>query len=61
MNYGIHGEPLKLLWETRNPETVLSRDVLQMSKVAKLVLLRHLFALAATLRARRISYTKMLG
>jgi hypothetical protein len=42
-------------------ETVLARDVLQMSKVAKPVLLRHLFALAATLPAQHISYTKMLG
>jgi predicted AAA+ superfamily ATPase len=42
-------------------ETVLARDVLQMSKVAKPVLLRHLFALAATLPAQRVSYTKMLG
>lgn len=42
-------------------ETVLARDVLQMSKVAKPVLLRHLFALAATLPAQCISYTKMLG
>ena len=32
-----------------------------MSKVAKPVLLRHLFALAATLPAQCISYTKMLG
>jgi predicted AAA+ superfamily ATPase len=42
-------------------ETVLARDVLQMSRVAKPVLLRHLFALAATLPAQYISYTKMLG
>lgn len=42
-------------------ETVLARDVLQMSKVAKPVLLRHLFALAATLPAQCTSYTKMLG
>jgi hypothetical protein len=42
-------------------ETVLARDVLQMSKIAKPVLLRHLFALAATLPAQCISYTKMLG
>jgi predicted AAA+ superfamily ATPase len=42
-------------------ETVLARDVLQMSKVAKPVLLRHLFALAAALPAQYISYTKMLG
>ena len=42
-------------------ETVLARDVLQMSKIAKPVLLRHLFALAATLPAQFMSYTKMLG
>jgi uncharacterized protein len=42
-------------------ETVLARDVLQMSKVAKPVLLRHLFVLAATLPAQVVSYTKMLG
>lgn len=42
-------------------ETVLARDVMQMSKVAKPVLLRHLFALAATLPAQFVSYTKMLG
>ena len=40
---------------------MLARDVLQMSKVAKPVLLRHLFALAATLPAQCVSYTKMLG
>lgn len=42
-------------------ETVLARDVLQMSKVAKPVLLRHLFGLAAVLPAQSVSYTKMLG
>ena len=42
-------------------EAVLARDVLQMSKIAKPVLLRHLFALAATLPAQCVSYTKMLG
>jgi uncharacterized protein len=42
-------------------ETVLARDVLQMSKVTKPVLLRHLFVLAATLPAQVVSYTKMLG
>ena len=42
-------------------ETVLARDVLQMSKVAKPALLRHLFALAATLPAQIVSYNKMLG
>ena len=42
-------------------ETVLARDVIQMSRIAKPVLLRHLFALAATLPAQFVSYTKMLG
>jgi predicted AAA+ superfamily ATPase len=42
-------------------ETVLARDVLQMSRIAKPALLRHLFALAATLPAQTVSYTKMLG
>jgi uncharacterized protein len=42
-------------------ETVLARDVLQMAKVTKPALLRHLFALAATLPAQSVSYTKMLG
>ena len=42
-------------------ETVLARDVLQMSRIAKPALLRHLFALAATLPAQCVSYTKMLG
>ena len=42
-------------------ETVLARDVLQMSRIAKPVLLRHLFALATTLPAQSVSYTKMLG
>lgn len=42
-------------------ETVVARDVLQMSKVAKPALLRHLFALAATLPAQIVSYNKMLG
>jgi len=42
-------------------ETVLARDVLQMSRIAKPVLLRHLFALAATLPSQTVSYTKMLG
>ncbi|MBV5340515.1 MAG: hypothetical protein J0665_13335 [Deltaproteobacteria bacterium] len=32
-----------------------------MSKVAKSVLLRHLIAMAATLPAQSVSYTKMLG
>jgi predicted AAA+ superfamily ATPase len=42
-------------------ETVLARDVIQMSKIAKPILLRHLFALATTLPAQCVSYTKMLG
>lgn len=42
-------------------ETVLARDVLQMSKIAKPALLRHLFALAAVYPAQFLSYTKMLG
>lgn len=42
-------------------ETVLARDVLQMSRVAKPALLRHLFALAATFPAQAVSYNKMLG
>lgn len=42
-------------------ETVLARDVYQMARVGKPVLLRHLFALAATLPAQIVSYTKMLG
>lgn len=42
-------------------ETVLARDVVQMSRIAKPVLLRHLFALAATLPAQSVSYNKMLG
>lgn len=42
-------------------ETVLARDVIQMSRIAKPVLLRHLFALAATLPAQSVSYNKMLG
>lgn len=42
-------------------ETVLARDVLQMQPITKPTLLRHLFALAATLPAQMVSYTKMLG
>ena len=42
-------------------ETVLARDVLQMARVAKPALLRHLFALAATMPAQIISFTKLLG
>lgn len=42
-------------------ETVLARDVLQMARIAKPTLLRHLFGLAAALPAQIVSYTKMLG
>jgi uncharacterized protein len=42
-------------------ETVLARDVLQLQKVTKPTLLRHLFALAATFPAQILSYNKMLG
>ncbi len=42
-------------------ETVLARDVLQMQKITKSALLRHLFALAATFPAQIFSYNKMLG
>lgn len=42
-------------------EAVLSRDVLQMAKVAKPALLRHLFMLACACPAQILSYTKMLG
>lgn len=42
-------------------ETVLARDVLQMSKITKPALMRHLFALAATFPAQIFSYNKMLG
>jgi predicted AAA+ superfamily ATPase len=42
-------------------ETVLARDVLQLQKITKPTLLRHLFALAATFPAQVLSYNKMLG
>ena len=42
-------------------ETVLARDVLQMSRITKPALMRHLFALAATFPAQIFSYNKMLG
>jgi len=42
-------------------ETVLARDVLQMTRITKPTLLRHLFALAAALPAQIVSYNKMLG
>jgi predicted AAA+ superfamily ATPase len=42
-------------------ETVLARDVLQLQRVAKPALLRHLFLLAAGYPSQVVSYTKMLG
>jgi hypothetical protein len=42
-------------------EAVLARDVLLLQPIAKPVLLRHLFALAATFPAQILSYNKMLG
>jgi hypothetical protein len=42
-------------------ETVLSKDVLQMQKVAKPALLRHLFMLATAYPSLILSYNKMLG
>lgn len=42
-------------------ETVLARDVLQLQRVAKPALLRHLFLLAAAYPAQMLSYNKMLG
>jgi len=42
-------------------ETVLAHDVLQLQKITKPTLLRHLFALAATFPAQILSYNKMLG
>jgi len=42
-------------------ETVLAHDVLQLQRIAKPTLLRHLFALAATFPAQILSYNKMLG
>ena len=42
-------------------ETVLARDVLQLQRVTKPALLRHLFLLAAAYPAQILSYTKMLG
>jgi hypothetical protein len=42
-------------------ETVLARDVLQMQKIVKPALLRHLFALSAAFPAQIFSYNKMLG
>lgn len=42
-------------------ETVLARDVLQLQRVAKPALLRHLFLLAAAYPAQILSFNKMLG
>ena len=42
-------------------ETVLARDVMQMSSITKPALLRHLFALATQYPAQILSYNKMLG
>jgi predicted AAA+ superfamily ATPase len=42
-------------------ETVLARDVFLLAPVAKPVLMRHLFWLAATHPAQVLSYNKMLG
>ncbi len=42
-------------------ETVLARDVLQLQKVRKPALLRHLFLLSAAYPAQILSYNKMLG
>lgn len=42
-------------------ETVLARDILQMQRITKPTLLRHLFALAATHPAQIFSYNKMLS
>ncbi|MBI4371311.1 MAG: ATP-binding protein [Elusimicrobia bacterium] len=42
-------------------ETVLSRDILQLTTVAKPALLRHLFGLSVSHPAQILSYNKMLG
>jgi hypothetical protein len=42
-------------------ETVLARDVLQLQRVGKPALLRHLFLLAAAYPAQILSFNKMLG
>ncbi|MGI6100264.1 MAG: ATP-binding protein [Lentisphaerae bacterium] len=42
-------------------ETVLSRDVFQLSNITKPVLMRHLFGLAAQYPAQIVSYTKLMG
>jgi uncharacterized protein len=58
----IHDEPQWKQYITDSLiDTVLARDVLQMQKITKPALLRHLFALSATFPARIFSYNKMLG
>lgn len=42
-------------------ETVIARDVLQMQRITKPALLRHLFALSAAFPSQIFSYNKMLG
>lgn len=42
-------------------ETVIARDVLQLERITKPPLLRHLFALSAAYPAQVLSYNKMLG
>ena len=42
-------------------ETVIARDVLQIQKIVKPTLLRHLFALSSSFPAQIFSYNKMLG
>jgi uncharacterized protein len=42
-------------------ETVIARDVLQMERIAKPALLRHLFMLSTAYPAQILSYNKMLG
>jgi predicted AAA+ superfamily ATPase len=42
-------------------ETVLSRDVFQLTNITKPVLMRHLFGLAAQYPAQIVSYTKLMG
>jgi hypothetical protein len=42
-------------------EAAIARDVLQLQRIAKPALLRHLFGLAVTYPAQILSYNKMLG
>lgn len=42
-------------------ETVVARDVLQIERITKPALLRHLFALSTAYPAQVLSYNKMLG